>query len=131
MTTTRFPAELRFNKARAELILLFDDGSVGSIPYELLRIESPSAETKGHGAETPPPPIKKRTAKRRPLTGPAFFVRGFRPPRRFFPESSGPWHGRPYQWFRSAPSVPGLLCDPGLGGVNRPPPSQSSHRIKI
>jgi DUF971 family protein len=60
VTTTRFPTELRFNKARAELILLFDDGSAGSIPYELLRIESPSAETKGHGAENPPPPIRKR-----------------------------------------------------------------------
>lgn len=57
---TPFPAELRFNKARAELLIRFDDGSEGSIPYELLRIESPSAETKGHGSETPPPPIKKR-----------------------------------------------------------------------
>ena len=55
-----FPTELRFNKARAELILLFDDGREASIPYELLRVESPSAETKGHGSETPPPPTKKR-----------------------------------------------------------------------
>ena len=54
MTTAPFPAELRFNKARAELLIRFDDGSEGSIPYELLRIESPSAETKGHGSENPP-----------------------------------------------------------------------------
>lgn len=60
MSSPRFPTELRFNKARAELILLFDDGHEASIPYELLRIESPSAETRGHGSETPPPPAKKR-----------------------------------------------------------------------
>ena len=52
MTTSPFPAELRFNKARAELLIRFDDGTDGAIPYELLRIESPSAETKGHGTHT-------------------------------------------------------------------------------
>ncbi len=55
-----WPAELRFHKANAELLVRFDDGYEGAIPYELLRIESPSAETKGHGAERPPPPAKKR-----------------------------------------------------------------------
>jgi DUF971 family protein len=55
-----WPAELRFRKANAELLVRFDDGYEGAIPYELLRIESPSAETKGHGAERPPPPAKKR-----------------------------------------------------------------------
>lgn len=55
-----WPAEFRFNKARAELLLSFDDGASFAIPYELLRIESPSAETKGHGAVAPPPPAKKR-----------------------------------------------------------------------
>jgi len=58
--TAQWPEELRFNKARAELIIRFDDGSEGSIPYELLRVESPSAETKGHGSERPPPPARKR-----------------------------------------------------------------------
>ena len=58
---TPFPAELRFNKSRAELLIRFDDGSEGSIPYELLRVESPSAETKGHGNENPPPPARKQT----------------------------------------------------------------------
>lgn len=57
---SRFPTELRFNKARAELLIAFDDGSEAAIPYELLRVESPSAETRGHGSETPPPPAKKR-----------------------------------------------------------------------
>ena len=60
MATTAWPAELRFRKAGAELLVRFDDGYEGAIPYELLRIESPSAETKGHGAERPPPPAKKR-----------------------------------------------------------------------
>jgi len=55
-----WPLELRFNKARAELLIRFDDGTDGTIPYELLRVESPSAETKGHGNERPPPPVRKR-----------------------------------------------------------------------
>ena len=55
-----WPAELRFRKTGAELVVRFDDGYEGAIPYELLRVESPSAETKGHGAERPPPPAKKR-----------------------------------------------------------------------
>lgn len=55
-----WPTEVRFNKARAELLIRNEDGSEGTIPYELLRIESPSAETQGHGADRPPPPVKKR-----------------------------------------------------------------------
>jgi len=55
-----WPAELKFRKAQAELHIRFDDGFTGAIPYELLRIESPSAETKGHGSDRPPPPSKKR-----------------------------------------------------------------------
>ena len=55
-----WPTELRFNKARSELSVSFDDGAEFTLPYELLRIESPSAETKGHGSENPPPPAKKR-----------------------------------------------------------------------
>ncbi len=59
-TAPPWPAELRFRKAAGELAIRFDDGIEGTIPYELLRIESPSAETKGHGADRPPPPAKKR-----------------------------------------------------------------------
>ena len=58
--TPPWPAELRFKKAESELLVRFDDGFEGAIPYELLRVESPSAETKGHGAERPPPPSSKR-----------------------------------------------------------------------
>jgi DUF971 family protein len=60
MTAPAWPSELRFRKAEAELLIRFDDGVETTIPYELLRVESPSAETKGHGAETPPPPTRKR-----------------------------------------------------------------------
>ena len=55
-----WPVELRFQKDRAELLIRFDDGHEAAIPYELLRVESPSAETKGHGGDRPPPPVKKR-----------------------------------------------------------------------
>ncbi len=57
---TVWPVDLRFSKARAELHLTFDDGAEFTLPYELLRVESPSAETRGHGGENPPPPAKKR-----------------------------------------------------------------------
>jgi len=55
-----WPSELRFQKDRAELLIRFDDGHEATIPYELLRVESPSAETRGHGGDRPPPPVKKR-----------------------------------------------------------------------
>lgn len=55
-----WPVELRFRKDARELAIRFEDGREGVIPYELLRVESPSAETKGHGATRPPPPAGKR-----------------------------------------------------------------------
>ncbi len=55
-----WPSELRFQKDNAELLIRFDDGHDVTIPYELLRVESPSAETKGHGGKAPPPPTRKR-----------------------------------------------------------------------
>lgn len=58
---TAWPEELRFNRDTARLKLAFDDGFKGEISYELLRVESPSAETRGHGADKPPPPAGKRT----------------------------------------------------------------------
>jgi DUF971 family protein len=56
-----WPTDLDFNRAAAELRIRFDDGFAGVIPFELLRVESPSAETKGHGADRPPPPAGKRS----------------------------------------------------------------------
>lgn len=58
--STPWPTELRFQSQPARLAISFDDGWRGEIPYELLRVESPSAETKGHGSQRPPPPAKKR-----------------------------------------------------------------------
>jgi len=45
----RWPTEIRLKKAEKILEVDFDDGSSFSIPAELLRVESPSAEVQGHG----------------------------------------------------------------------------------
>jgi len=55
-----WPVRLAFSRERAELVVAFDDGVCVCLPYELLRVESPSAETKGHGGAPPPPPAGKR-----------------------------------------------------------------------
>lgn len=55
-----WPTELRFRSAEAELRIAYDDGYRAAIPYELLRVESPSAETRGHGSQRPAPPPHKR-----------------------------------------------------------------------
>jgi DUF971 family protein len=44
-----WPTELRVNRADKLLIVTFDDGARFELPAELLRVESPSAEVKGHG----------------------------------------------------------------------------------
>ena len=46
---TRWPVELRLKQAEKLLHVAFDDGSQFSLPAEYLRVESPSAEVKGHG----------------------------------------------------------------------------------
>jgi DUF971 family protein len=43
--------EIRLNKAERVLHVAFDDGSRFSLPAELLRVESPSAEVQGHGPD--------------------------------------------------------------------------------
>ncbi|WP_018997289.1 gamma-butyrobetaine hydroxylase-like domain-containing protein [Hirschia maritima] len=55
-----WPVEIRFNKAKAIVSLEYDDGFKGEIPYELLRVESPSAETRGHSGQTPVPVAGKK-----------------------------------------------------------------------
>src|ERR1700758_2141804 len=47
--TQRWPTELRLKRAERRLDITFDDGTVFSLPAELLRVESPSAEVQGHG----------------------------------------------------------------------------------
>jgi DUF971 family protein len=44
-----WPTELRVDRAARLLIVTFDDGARFELPAELLRVESPSAEVKGHG----------------------------------------------------------------------------------
>jgi len=43
------PTEIRLKSAEKRLEVDFDDGASFSLPAELLRVESPSAEVQGHG----------------------------------------------------------------------------------
>ena len=45
-----WPAELRLSKDKKQLTVVFEDGRAYALPAEYLRVESPSAEVKGHGA---------------------------------------------------------------------------------
>jgi DUF971 family protein len=45
-----WPTELRYVGERRLLEIDFDDGVTCRVPAELLRVESPSAEVRGHGA---------------------------------------------------------------------------------
>lgn len=63
-TDAPWPERLEFNAASAALNITFDDGFKATIPFELLRVESPSAETRGHSAaDRPPPPPGKKHVK--------------------------------------------------------------------
>lgn len=50
-----WPTDLVFDRETKALTIAFDDGEMFEVPFELLRVESPSAENKGHGANVPPP----------------------------------------------------------------------------
>jgi len=54
-----WPTDLVFDREAKALMIAFDDGETFEIPFELLRVESPSAENKGHGGNVPPPVIGK------------------------------------------------------------------------
>ncbi len=45
------PTEIRLKQKEKILEVDFDDGSKFSLPAELLRVESPSAEVQGHGPD--------------------------------------------------------------------------------
>ncbi len=47
--TDAWPTELRVQDNGAKLLVSFDDGTSYTLSAELLRVESPSAEVKGHG----------------------------------------------------------------------------------
>jgi DUF971 family protein len=44
-----WPTELRLRQHGRSLAVTFDDGNAFDLPAEYLRVESPSAEVKGHG----------------------------------------------------------------------------------
>ena len=46
----RTPTEIRLQKKSRQLAITFDDGSTFELPFEYLRVYSPSAEVSGHGA---------------------------------------------------------------------------------
>jgi DUF971 family protein len=48
-TDTPLPTALTLHQASRVLEVGFDDGSVFRLPFELLRVYSPSAEVQGHG----------------------------------------------------------------------------------
>jgi len=47
-TALAWPVEIRLPKDRRTLHVSFDDGTAFSLPAELLRVTSPSAEVQGH-----------------------------------------------------------------------------------
>ena len=47
--TRHWPVEIRANSRDRVLDIVFDNGERFSLPAELLRVESPSAEVRGHG----------------------------------------------------------------------------------
>jgi len=47
--TKHWPVEIRVKSAEKRLEIDFDDGRNFTLPAELLRVESPSAEVQGHG----------------------------------------------------------------------------------
>lgn len=58
-----WPTEMRLNPAKDVLTVSFDDGATFHLRAEYLRVESPSAEVKGHGGQRPPPPVGKQDVK--------------------------------------------------------------------
>jgi DUF971 family protein len=58
-----WPLELRVNPEKNQLRVTFDDGAEITIAAEKLRVESPSAEVRGHGGAKPPPPLAKENVK--------------------------------------------------------------------
>lgn len=47
---TKIPTELAVRQKSRVLDMTFDDGAAFSLPFEYLRVYSPSAEVRGHGA---------------------------------------------------------------------------------
>ena len=52
MTAAPWPTDIKYKSADRTLAVAFDDGAKFTLPAEYLRVESPSAEVQGHGANT-------------------------------------------------------------------------------
>ena len=65
MTTSNnnWPTELRVNPGKDTLRVAFSNGSAIVLSAEKLRVESPSAEVRGHGGQKPPPVRGKENVK--------------------------------------------------------------------
>jgi DUF971 family protein len=48
-SNTRIPTEIKLHQASRLMELTFADGTTFRLPYEFLRVYSPSAEVRGHG----------------------------------------------------------------------------------
>jgi DUF971 family protein len=48
-TTTPIPTEIKLHQQSRALEIAFNDGRTFRLPYEFLRVYSPSAEVRGHG----------------------------------------------------------------------------------
>jgi DUF971 family protein len=57
------PTELRVNPGKDTLRVVFGDRQVIVLSAERLRVQSPSAEVRGHGGEKPPPLTGKQNVK--------------------------------------------------------------------
>lgn len=63
MPTDSWPTELRVNPGKDTLRVAFSDGAAIVLSAEKLRVESPSAEVRGHGGVRPPPIRGKENVK--------------------------------------------------------------------
>lgn len=63
MPTDSWPTELRVNPGKDTLRVAFSDGATIVLSAEKLRVESPSAEVRGHGGVRPPPIRGKENVK--------------------------------------------------------------------
>lgn len=58
-----WPTEIRVGPARDALSIQFEDGARITLTAERLRVNSPSAEVRGHGGARPPPVTGKENVK--------------------------------------------------------------------
>jgi DUF971 family protein len=63
MPADSWPTELRVNPGKDTLRIAFSDGAAIVLSAERLRVESPSAEVRGHGGVRPPPVRGKENVK--------------------------------------------------------------------